>query len=303
MDPHQAKAWALEELAALPPQHFRQLAIEALRRWRNSPAYERNPFCQVHANFGREMVKLLAARSGRTLTGEEENNAKEVFIEQRRPAPWLEDFYEFAWWLFRAGLSLPPRQTTPADPHIDGFTFLKRGLAFLEDKEDHPLVPGFLDRVAERCPGLPDQVTVHLQDAIACLDHGLPRPAIVLIGVAYEAAIEEIVGKLIERGELNAKVETMKAAKRIAEMSGLVERLPERTGTDEQKERYFAALHAWSYADLLRSRRNDGSHTRPRYEFDSSPEIQEYLISAGRHLPALWWVVTRGSSPPASPPE
>lgn len=41
-----------------------------------------------------------------------------------------------------------------------------------------------------------------------------------------------------------------------------------------------------------RGRRNDVSHTTPRYDFGDPEEVEELLVSASRELPNLWPVVT-----------
>jgi hypothetical protein len=42
------------------------------------------------------------------------------------------------------------------------------------------------------------------------------------------------------------------------------------------------------FSDDLRRRRNDASHTKPRFGFESRAEIDELLVAAGRQLPVLW---------------
>lgn len=52
-----------------------------------------------------------------------------------------------------------------------------------------------------------------------------------------------------------------------------------------------AALAAYDFADLLRLRRNEAAHTRPAYDFEHAGETEEFLVSAGRHLPGIWSLV------------
>jgi hypothetical protein len=80
----------------------------------------------------------------------------------------------------------------------------------------HPLLPGFLERALQRCPGLSDAVISLLAQARTCLDYGLMQPAIVLMGVAYEAAVEQVVDVLVARSQLPAGTEDKKPAKRIS---------------------------------------------------------------------------------------
>jgi hypothetical protein len=44
----------------------------------------------------------------------------------------------------------------------------------------------------------------------------------------------------------------------------------------------------YDFADQLRRRRNDAAHTTPKYDFEDREEAEEFLVSAGRHLPNVW---------------
>jgi hypothetical protein len=163
----------------------------------------------------------------------------------------------------------------------------RAGLRFLAADEDHPLLPLFLERVLLRCAGLPDSVISLLAQASACLDHGLMQPAIVLTGVAYEAAVGEVVDVLVRRSQLGAPVQGMKAAQRINAVKAQIDNiLP--GATQKERDDRFATHAAYDFADQLRRRRNDASHTAPTYGFDDRQKSEEFIISAGRHLPNLW---------------
>jgi hypothetical protein len=152
----------------------------------------------------------------------------------------------------------------------------------LDVADDHPLLPGFLARVAARCPGLPEEGIEPFLDAYACLERGLARPAIVLLGVGYEAFVERVLTVLIARSHIAGDVLDKGAAKRIEAIRALV------PSVAADKDERFGVLHALDFADRLRERRNDGSHTSPRFPFDDIGEVEELMTSAGRHLPALW---------------
>jgi hypothetical protein len=61
-------------------------------------------------------------------------------------------------------------------------------------------------------------------------------------------------------------------------------------GTPQERDDRFAAHAAYEFADMLRRRRNDASHTAPTYGFEDRGEAEELIVSAGRHLPNLWRV-------------
>jgi len=107
------------------------------------------------------------------------------------------------------------------------------------------------------------------------------------MGVAYEVAVESVIAALVGRAALPAAVQDQSAARRISAVRGVVEAIFAGRSPPEM-ERRFAALAAYDFADALRRRRNDASHTTPRYGFGDQPEVEELLVSACRHLPALW---------------
>ncbi len=115
------------------------------------------------------------------------------------------------------------------------------------------------------------------------------RPAIVLMGVAYEVAVEAVVETLVARNVLDAAVAEKKAAARISAVKAKIDTVLPSSTVQERDDR-FAAHAAYDFADALRRRRNDASHTAPTYGFDDRAETEEFLVSAGRHLPSLWSV-------------
>ena len=76
----------------------------------------------------------------------------------------------------------------------------------------------------------------------------------------------------------------LNSAQQITEVKKVIPSLF--TDLDER----FRALSAWDFADHLRERRNDASHPTGGPDFSDLAEIEELLLSAARHLPALWSV-------------
>lgn len=169
------------------------------------------------------------------------------------------------------------------------FRLTPLGKKLLGQFGDHPLSAGFLDRLRQRCPELPDHVVELLEDARSCVEHGLLRPAAVLLGVAYESVIQLVGEALGDAGKIDlVKFVGAKAAARIA-------LLEPAAGLARAKEDRFRFLHALNFANALRERRNDGSHAIPRWPFEDLEELQELIMSASRHLPALWEMRGLGS--------
>ncbi len=281
MPPHpdknqQAVRDLLEKLTA---EEVRVMGIEALRRCRTTIAPDGE--ISMHGDFGRAMVPLLAEGTGTTI---EAQNGKEAFLECQAE-PWMNDVVEFIWWMIRAGFLIP--RLAHDNGNLVRMRLTVAGGCFLDSKVDHPLLPGALERVRARCPGIPDEVIEYLVDAHSCLEHALARPSIVLAGLAYEAAIDKVVEVLANRGLVASRLGDQKAWKKISVVGPAI---PHVFSKAEDREKSFAATAAWDFADTLRRRRNDGSHPRPVFDFSDLTEVQEFFVSALRHLPGLWSV-------------
>jgi hypothetical protein len=85
------------------------------------------------------------------------------------------------------------------------------GRLLLDSADDHPLASGFLNRLRARHPEVPDALMVLLEDAQACLDVSLYRPAVVLLGLAYETAVEGVLLDLETKGSREASLELAEA--------------------------------------------------------------------------------------------
>lgn len=265
-----------ELLANVSRKELGSLFVKALRRWRaENPNHSH---LQPHGSLGLYAVPLLAERKAKA--GLDARALSNRFL-YAQGEPWMADVVDFLWWLVRTGLA------TPLFLHVEGhpteFRLTGSGERLLASDGDHPLLPDFAERAARRCPGLPEPVLVHLADAQACIDHGLLRPATALLGVAYETAIESVIEKLVSDGKLTGNPLKGGAEQRIKAVKTALDAI-----FVGRKRECAAAYAAYDFADALRQRRNDASHTKPTFEFDDRPEIESLLFMAGHHLAALW---------------
>jgi hypothetical protein len=280
------KVRARELLGGVTDDELRALGIEAIRnaRARAQVPPRRDPLMviQTHGQFALELVLVLAKHKSIALAGGEQIALKEVFYgggEDSSGEPWMAGVVEFLAWLTRSGLAI---ELHPRNLHLT-----RRGAALLDGDEDNPLLPKFLDRIRERCPDLPDGVRALLSDARACLDHSLLRPAVMLMGVAYELAIEEVIRVLMRNGHLEKGTLKQEAGDRVKRVRDFIRTDALKAVLPERDDRRRAEA-AYDFADQLRLRRNDAAHTRPTHDFVHLGETEEYLVSAGRHLPGLW---------------
>jgi len=214
---------------------------------------------------------------------------------------------EFVWWFVKAALAIPQLHVLRGAGGVSGggvgqpaaqvivsgpvdvlsLRLTDAGVRFLAAGDEHPLSPGYLRRFRERHPDVPDEVVLLVEDAQACLEFGLMRPAVVLLGLAYETAVLKVLEKLAETAIVDLQRVGETAAKRIAKLRSTIPQLQYR---DDERATATAAL---DFADHLRIRRNDASHPVESWPFDDSDEVEELITSAARHLPFLWDIAGR----------
>lgn len=167
-----------------------------------------------------------------------------------------------------------------------GMRSVNRASRFLDQRDrEHPLLPGAIERVVGRCPGLRNEVVAQLADVRECLDHALLRPAIALLGVAYEVLVETIFDSLVDRRIVATNVDA-RAARRIELIRiSLDTALPGNTA--EVRDERSAARNTLDFADQLRRRRNQASHTRPTWGFEDRSEVEDMFVLPIGGLPAL----------------
>jgi len=229
----------------------------------------------MHGDLGLNPLEVLEKTGTKVNAGA----VKEVFLE-RQQIDCMAPVMDFVWWLIRAGLARPQGFNGNT---LFAFDMTPAGLRFLDSGEDHPLTPGFPSRLRERHPDIPEGIIVLVEDAQACLDFGLLRPATVLLGLAYETAVEKILMELAGKALVDPqKVRRADAGERLGTLKRQL------SGLKFQQDERRLAEAAVDFADHLRERRNDAAHTTPRWPFESLDEIEDLLLSAGRYLPRLW---------------
>lgn len=295
MTTDQARQALRELLRDLSNDEIRVICMKALREWRATPAraggpahpdqLPHNEIFQMHGDLGRRAIPLLAKRKGATEPSSEEiHTMKEPFLDCLG-LPWMSGVLEFAWWLERAGLAVVIQRQQ--DGYPVNLRLTKRGARLLDRGDDDPLLPGGLENLVARCPGLPAGALALLVDARTCFDHSLLRPAVVLMGVAYELAIEEVINVLVTKGLVHPNTPAQEAGERLKRVRDFVRSEAVKHVLPNRDDRRRAEA-AYDFADTLRLRRNEAAHTRPAYDFEHAAETEEFLVSAGRHLPALW---------------
>lgn len=193
---------------------------------------------------------------------------------------------QFLIWLERAGLAYPLGSNVGS--YVDTMRMLPAGMKFLDGELGaSPYHPEWIARIKKDCPGVTDEIVSLLEDAVSCFQHGLNRPAVGLLGVAFEAAIIEVFDRLSTTHNITMKPPKAQKAWQYIEAvrSGIDARIT--TAHSDYKDRRASARRACDFADDLRERRNQASHPLGA-SFDDPSEVDEMFISAARKLPQLW---------------
>lgn len=202
--------------------------------------------------------------------------------ESMNPKERLEDEAAFLgafWRLVTLGFAVPCSDNAFLAGR-SGLIVTARGKTVLQADDDNPFAPSYLRklRTSHAMCGTEEgrDVIDRLEDAWACLDAHLYRPAIVMMGVASEVSAN-LACDLLQLGGRNA-------AARMDLLVAHVDGLPDRQSAQAERKRVLKA--AVDSMSLLRGLRNDAAHGRNftigRYD------AHERYGSAARRLPKFW---------------
>jgi hypothetical protein len=179
-------------------------------------------------------------------------------------AAWRHDMLPMAFlrWLERAGLAVQLDK--------DYLVLTDAGLRLAFD--DHPLRPRALDELRTKCDvGLKDALD-RIEDAQMCLASSLPRPAIVLLGLAFEELIQVVVERLASKKTTGGALDRQRALRQTLESRP----------KNEDREHVLNALNV---ADSIRDARNKAAHVAAS-EWNLY-EAEDLLLDGMRAFPKL----------------
>jgi hypothetical protein len=283
MNEHERNLAALFE--GMDEVTVREYLIAAVRKVRANPV-NRPSTEKLHlTTIQRELLPMLRARDNAPNVPESPCGFLSDYLGWDHP--WALPVVSFLSWLERTGLVFLPGRGG-ADDYVRQMRLLPAGREFFDRPSDgHPLMPGWIERIKARCPGLGDDVLAIMSDAQTCHAHELLRASVVLLGVAFETVVGSVHESMEAKNLPLTPPKPRLAAERIASVrSGINLRIPGNKGADVEAR--TAADNACVFSDQLRSRRNDGSHLKAKYPINDADEVRDLLAGAARHMPALW---------------
>jgi hypothetical protein len=183
------------------------------------------------------------------------------------------------WQLVATGVLIPRLQPTSHTRVNGGFPMTEithvsvtpTGDELVRSLGKHPRFPGAIESLVSRHPGLKDEVAPRLDDAAKCIDQGLPRPAIVMIGLAMERTLENAEEVLTKAGKWPSK--SASQMDRIGKMTVIVGQ--HYAKPNETKHRLTCAL---AIAEQVRVKRNAAAHDAT--EAFAVAEADQLLLAA-----------------------
>lgn len=146
--------------------------------------------------------------------------------------------------------------------------------------EDNPARPGYIERLRKTNPQIEEEVFERLLDASACLDAGLHRPAIVMLGIAAEVTTIHAY-RALKTLALISKNKEVEFKEQLSAIAGALENLL--SLTPEQRHRVKLAFVA---VESIRVLRNSAAH-----HGNPAPDpyaAHDQLGAACFHLPVIW---------------
>lgn len=264
-------------LSGLTDRQIREFCIEAVRRVREKG--DRASTIRLDpTTIQYELVAVLCEHRG-----QDQPPTKIAPLLFHLLDDWATPILEFFVWLERAGLAFRYGGTTQ-EP-VQRIRLLPAGLTFFDSKDDaHPFVPGWLERVKQRCAQISNDTFDLIVDSHECFEHGLLRASVALLGVAFESVIDDAYNAMIAAGLQLPRPNPNKAAQRLTSVrAGAAMKFPGNSNRDARR----SAEQACDFADRLRQRRNDASHRKAAFAFGDRQEVEELLLLAALELPAL----------------
>jgi len=266
---------AVERLfSGLNETQMRELGLEAIRKLRAQP----KPFVIYPNHWFAHLLRALSLG-----TPESSQNPKQLDISSMLEVPFVprmgelrayhEPIYRFWWWMEHAGFAIPLRHEDRAEGHNTQYPlhWMLTTLGLKRLEEDHPLAPGAMERLRSKFRKDHEDSLARLEDAHTCFDHGLWRPAVVLLGLAYEGLLIVVAQRLNVTSKPNAK-------DRLDELRKAIE-------NHKNGDAKTGVLNALNVANAIRDARNDAAHKASGTW--TALEVDELLADGMRASPKI----------------
>ena len=164
----------------------------------------------------------------------------------------------------------------------------EKGERLVAKADEHPLHPGFIKRFRTGAPTATDAVVAHMEDAVSCLEAGVLRPALMMLGLANEVTVRVTHGALTHQGKVNAAGALSPVRNLLADIQGVAASWAAGGGSKDEEHRLKLAT---ATSEEIRDERNNAAH--PGQKVTDAPHVESMLMLGAHHMPVLWEVIVR----------
>jgi hypothetical protein len=168
----------------------------------------------------------------------------------------------------------------------------EKGERLATNADAHPLHPGFIKRFRAAAPTAVDPVVAYFEDAVSCLEAGVLRPALMMLGLANEVTVRVTHAGLAHLGKVKAASPMAKARGLLADIEVAANAWSGGKGGGLKDEEHRLKLAAVA-AEAIRDERNKVAH--PGQKVTDGPHVESMLMVGAHHLPVLWEVIVKSA--------
>ena len=166
----------------------------------------------------------------------------------------------------------------------------EKGERIVSKADEHPLHPGFITRFQVAAPTAINPVVAHLEDAVSCLEAGLLRPALMMLGLANELTVRITHNALVHQGKLKAAGPRAKTRDLLADVQSVAETWSGGKGGSLKDEEH-RLTSATSASEVIRDERNQAAH--PGKKVTDGPHVERLMILGAHHMPVFWELIVK----------
>lgn len=275
----------MDYLAGIPEQRVREAFVEGFETLR-----KKGRFAFTYGDVLGQVARILVGqKSGEataawsaTQRGFKENPSS---IEEQ---PDNRKLLGVIWSLIGEGMVLPRLKNEGDVAVFYRFSLTEKGERVVSKADEHPLHPGFIKRFRAAAPTAIDPVIAHMEDAVSCLEAGVLRPALMMVGVANEVSVRVTHDALAHQTKVTKAGPMAKMRDLVADIDTVAGAWAAGGGTKDEQHRLKMAVGA---AETVRDERNKTAH--PGHKVTDGSHVESMLMLAAHHLPVLWELMVK----------
>jgi hypothetical protein len=277
----------MDYLAGIQERRVREALIEGfewLRKQHKRSTFDYGDAVGQVARIclGQKAAEVAAAWTAGQRTFKTNPNSVEEFPDARKLLGAI-------WGLVGDGL-IVPRFKNEGDLSVFlRLSLTEKGERLLSKADEHPLHPGFIKRFRSAAPTATDPVVAHLEDAVSCLEAGVLRPAMMMLGLVNETTVRESHAALAYLNKVKPAGPMAKTRDLLTDIQAVADTWA--AGKSPLKDEEHRLKVAVSTSESIRAERNTAAH--PGHKVTDDPHVESMLMLGAHHLPVLWELMVK----------